>query len=198
MLNKDEIQQYIKEKGLVANYIHLETQLTPNGFDLTVAKVFSFDSQGALDFSNKERNVPDCIEILPQKLDKEDKFGTSTMLSTDGERSRTIGWWELKKGAYKIRTNETVNLPNDLIALAFARTSLLRMGAFTQHGVWDAGFMGKGEFILAVENPEGIRIKQNARIAQLIFLRMNEIGQGYNGIYQKNKDTKNENQGLRD
>ena len=68
--------------------------------------------------------------------------------------------------------------------MAFSRTSLLRMGAFTQHGVWDAGFCGKGEFILCVENPKGIRIKQNARIAQLVFLKINPADKLYQGIYQ--------------
>lgn len=171
MLNQQEIQQYIKEKGLITDYSNLETQLTPNGFDLTVASVFEFDTPGALDFSNKERKVPEGKEILAKKQSPQDKFG----------------WWNLKKGAYKIRTNEVVNLPNDLIALAFSRTSLLRMGAFTQHGVWDAGFKGRSEFVLVVENPQGIKLKQNARIAQLIFLQINEISQGYQGIYQERK-----------
>lgn len=169
MLNRQEIEILIKEKELIVNYIDLDTQLTPNGFDLTVSNVFEFDTQGALDFSNKERMVPQGREIQPEKKDPKDKWG----------------WWDLKKGAYKIKTNETVDLPNDLIAIAFSRTSLLRVGAFTQHGVWDAGFKGKGEFILVVENPKGIRLKQNARIAQLIFERINETSHGYKGIYRE-------------
>lgn len=168
MLNRKEIQQYIKEQNLITDYPDLEIQLTPNGFDLTVAKVFMFDTEGALDFSNKERKLPEGKEILAKKQKSQDKFG----------------WWSLKKGVYKIRTNEVVNLPNNLIALAFSRTSLLRMGAFTQHGVWDVGFRGRSEFILVVENPKGIKLKQNARIAQLIFMRINETDKGYRGIYQ--------------
>jgi deoxycytidine triphosphate deaminase len=146
----------------------LDTQLTPNGFDLTVGAVLEFDTPGSLDFSNKERVVPEGEEIVPQKENPQDKFG----------------WWNLKKGVYKIRTNEVVNLPADLIAIAFSRTSLLRMGAFTQHGVWDAGFKGRSEFILVVDNPKGIKIKQNARIAQIIFFKINETKQSYQGIYQ--------------
>ncbi|MCM8781597.1 MAG: deoxyuridine 5'-triphosphate nucleotidohydrolase [Candidatus Omnitrophica bacterium] len=167
MLNRQEVEGFIKEKGLVDNYIDLKTQLTPNGFDLTVFKVFEFDAAGALDFSNRERIVPEGKEILPHKKNPDEKFG----------------WWDLKKGAYKVKTNEVINLPNDLIAIAFSRTSLLRMGAFTQHGVWDAGFKGKGEFILVVENPQGIRLKQNARIAQLVFQSINETSDGYKGTY---------------
>lgn len=166
--NRNDIERLIKEKNLIEGYINLELQLTPNGFDLTVANVFDFDKPGALDFSNKEREVPEGKEIIPTKKIPEDKFG----------------WWHLKKGSYKVRSNETVNLPYDLVGLAFSRTSLLRMGAFTQHGIWDAGFKGKGEFILVVENPKGLRLKQNARIAQMIFIRINETDKGYRGIYQ--------------
>lgn len=171
MLNKTEIKKLIEQQKLIDGYVNLDVQLTPNGFDLTVGRVFEFNSIGSLDFSNKERVIPEGKELIPQKQRSEDKFG----------------WWDLKKGAYKIRTNETLNLPNDLAGLALSRTSLLRMGAFTQNGVWDAGFAGRGEFILVVESPQGIRIKQNARLIQLIFFRINAT-QGYQGIYKNSKE----------
>lgn len=168
MLNRNQIQQLIKEKKLVGNYIDLEVQLTPNGIDLTVGDISEFDSSGSLDFSNKERKLPTGRPVALQKEKPEDKFG----------------WWDLKKGAYKVITNEVINLPHDLIGVAFSRSSLLRMGAFVENGVWDAGFQGRSEFILVVENPFGIKVKQNARVVQLIFLMINETSQGYQGIYQ--------------
>ena len=168
MLNRHELEELIRKNGLVSDHVDLEKQLTPNGFDMTVAKVYEFDSEGALDFSNKERVVPECRELMPVKKDSADKYG----------------WWDLKKGVYKILTNETVNIPNDLVGIAFTRSSLLRMGAFAQNGVWDAGFRGKSEFVLVVENPFGIRLKQNARVIQLMFTHINEVAQGYQGIYQ--------------
>ena len=168
MLNGHEIAKLIKEKNLVQDYINLDVQLTPNGFDLTVANVFAFNTPGALDFSNKERKIPSLKEVIAKKKNLKDKFG----------------WWHLKQGAYKIRTNEIINLPRDLIALAFSRTSLLRIGAFTQHGVWDAGFRGKSEFILVVNNPKGLKLKENARIAQLVFFKIKKTTKGYQGIYQ--------------
>ena len=66
MLNRQEIAKLIQEKSLVADFIDLETQLTPNGLDLTVAKIFKFAAGGALDFSNKERMLPETKEILPK------------------------------------------------------------------------------------------------------------------------------------
>ncbi len=171
MLNKEEIERLVKEKGIIEGYIDLNTQLTPNGFDLTAANIFGFNNKGQIDFSNKERILPESDEINPRKLSNEEKFG----------------WWDLNKGIYKVKTNEIVNLPNDLIAMAFTRTSLLRMGVFTHHGVWDAGFRGRSEFVLVVDNSYGARIKQNARVVQLVFFRINETKEGYNGVYQHKK-----------
>ncbi len=171
MLNKEELKKLIKETGLVTDYIDLETQLTPNGFDLTAACVFCFKSGGALDFSNKERVIPEAKGVVIRKKNKNDKFG----------------WWNLKKGIYKIVTNEIVSLPKDLIAVSFPRSSLLRMGVFTHTGVWDAGFKGRSEFVLVVENPSGLKLKQNARVVQLIFTKINETAEGYNGIYQNTR-----------
>ena len=169
MLNGREIQRLIAEKALVTDYLNLDIQLTPNGFDFTAGSVFEFTSSGALDFSNKQRVVPEGKQVPLKKSGPEDKFG----------------WWDLKSGAYKIRTNEVVNLPKDLVMLAFPRSSLLRMGAFAQTAVWDAGFKGRSEFILVVGNPKGLRLKQNARIIQATFIRINQTDLSYKGIYQQ-------------
>jgi len=171
MLNREELTRLINEKKLVESFIDLEIQLTPNGIDLTLANIYEFDTKGFLDFSSKERKIPECIELKAKKNNSQDRYG----------------WWDLPKGAYKVKTNEIVNLPNDLIGIAFTRTSLLRMGVSTQHGVWDAGYKGRAEFMLIVENPFGVRLKENARIAQLIFTRINETALGYQGIYQNTK-----------
>jgi dUTP pyrophosphatase len=168
MLNSEEIKRLIERENLITDYLNLDIQLTPNGFDLTAGSVFEFDKAGALDFSNKERKLVEGKELLPQKENPQDKFG----------------WWNLKAGVYKIITNEVVNLPKDLIGIAFSRSSLLRMGAFTSTGVWDAGFRGRSEFILVVGNPKGMKLKQNARVVQLMFTKITETENGYDGIYQ--------------
>ncbi|MFH1772581.1 MAG: deoxyuridine 5'-triphosphate nucleotidohydrolase [Candidatus Omnitrophota bacterium] len=170
MLNRKEIKELIEKENLIQDYINLEIQITPNGFDLTAAKIFKFESKGNLDFSNSERKLSEAKELEPVKNSSGDKYG----------------WWKLSKGSYKVKTNETINMPNTISALALSRTSLLRMGAALSTGVWDAGFKGKSEFMLNVANPEGICIKQNARIAQLVFFKINE-SKGYNGIYQNSK-----------
>lgn len=169
MLNREQIATLIQSRQLISGYIDVDTQLTPNGFDLTVAQVHAFEGAGRLDFSNKERRLPETRQLAPEKHSEQDAFG----------------WWTLSAGAYKIVTNEVVRLPKDHIAMAFPRSSLLRMGAFTQTGVWDAGFQGKSEFILLVTNPRGMQLKQNARVVQLLFVPIAETVNGYDGIYQE-------------
>ncbi len=167
-MNSQELSLLIRKNGLIRGCVDVKTQLTPNGFDLTAGSVFAFVSGGSLDFSNKERVLPREKELKTRKHKKTDAFG----------------WWHLKKGAYKIRTNETLRMPSDCIAIAFPRSSLLRMGVFCHNGVWDAGFCGRSEFLLVVENPLGLKLKQNARVLQLVFLRLTKAKKSYKGIYQ--------------
>jgi len=168
MLNREEIRTLITEKKLVVGFIDLEKQLTPNGFDLSVREVYAFDSSGGLDFSNARRILPVCRAVVAQRTAADDK-----------------GWWELAPGAYKVVTNETVTLPCDMIAFAFPRSSLLRMGAGVQTGVWDAGFSGVSEFLVTVFNQHGVRLQRDARVVQLVFARMTATERGYDGVYQQ-------------
>ncbi len=166
-LNREELRERITEHGLVQDYPHLKTQLTPNGFDLTAGEIHTYAGPGRLDFSNDERELPDTDPLPPEKQDPGDAHG----------------WWELDPGVYKVVANETVDIPNDLMAFTFPRSSLLRMGATIDNAAWEAGFTGQGAFMLDVRNPDGISIKENARVNQIVFVHMDEVGDGYDGIY---------------
>lgn len=155
------------EKGLISEYVHLETQLQPNGFDLTVKEIHRFSGPGKLDFSNSERDIPETEKIDPIKNDEDDDYG----------------WWNLDPGVYKVVMNEKVDIPNNLVGVAFPRSSLLRMGATTENAYWDSGYKGGGAFMLKVENEEGIEIKENARINQIGFIEVDETEKGYSGVY---------------
>lgn len=168
-LNREELREFIEEKGLIQDYIHLETQLTPQGFDLTIDEIHEYKGSGKLDFSNDEREIPDSEPIEPEKKDPEDDYG----------------WWRLEKGTYKVVMNEKVDIPNNLTGYAFPRSSLLRMGVTIENAVWDSGFTGTGSFKISVDNPEGVEIKENARVNQLVFERTTETKEGYSGKYQE-------------
>lgn len=167
VLNREQLKEAI-ENGLIHEYPHLETQLTPNGFDLTAKEIHRYKDAGKLDFSNSEREIPDTEPIEPEKKDEEDDYG----------------WWNLEPGVYKIVTNEIVDIPEDLVAFAFPRSSLLRMGCTIDNGVWDGGYNGRSEFMLTVQNSEGVEIKENARVNHIVFMHMDETEEGYDGLYQ--------------
>lgn len=169
ILNKQQLREAIEEENLIQDYIDLETQLTPQGFDLTAGEIHSFKGHGSLDFSNSEREIPETEKVEPVKKDEEDDYG----------------WWKLEPGAYKVVMNETVDIPEHLTAFAYPRSSLLRMGCSIENAVWDAGYTGTGSFLLVVENDQGVDIKQNARVNQLVFHRIDETEDGYSGRYHE-------------
>lgn len=156
MLIDKEIKELIEKQNLITNYVDLDIQLQPTGFDLTIGKMFEFKGAGTIDFTNEHRQLPQYIDF-------------------------TADWCLLKSGGYLIETNETLNMPKTLTALMLPRSTLLRCGASFQTAVIDSGFSGKLRALLTVYN--GIIFKKNARIAQIVFFEHNEPDRYYSGIY---------------
>ena len=173
-LNREEITHLLGgSPPLIEGYVALESQLQPNGFDLSLREVARFtthchserseESSPQLGASNTDRVLP---ETEPLPFDSE-------------------GWLELPQGAYLITFNEVVNLPRDLMALGRPRSSLLRSGVALHTAVWDAGYRGRSQSLLTVHHPDGFRLQRNARLAQLVFFRLaTPPEQGYRGQYQ--------------
>jgi dUTP pyrophosphatase len=141
----------------------IDEQFQPAGVDLSVESVWAFEGAGAIDLDNKKRKLP-----AYKKLE----------FAADGALT-------LPPGAYKIIFNETVAIPIDCAALARSRSSLLRMGASVQTALWDPGYAGRSEALLVVHNPAGLTLHVHARVAQLVFIRLEAAsGQVYSGQYQ--------------
>jgi dUTP pyrophosphatase len=163
ILAKSEIQQLLKQKPpLIEGWIDLEQQLQPNGIDLTLREVALLQSAGKIAVENSQRLVS---ELAP--------------LVFDG-----MGFIDLMPGAYLITYNEIVHLPRNIMALATPRSSLLRCGVMIDTAVWDAGYSGRSQSLMVVYNPQGFRVERNARIVQLVFLRLTQETEGYHGAYQ--------------
>lgn len=164
ILSREEILERIEGvKPLVKGYINLKRQLQPAGFEFTVNELAAFSSAGVVDFSNRHRRLP---EVRSLKLSR---------------RRSTL----LPAGSYVVRYNETVSLPLDLLSLILPRSSLMRSGAILYTAVWDPGYIGQGQGLLCVYNPHGIHMYRDARIGQVIFMRLSaSVKEGYRGIYQ--------------
>jgi dUTP pyrophosphatase len=165
MLNDKILRKLIEEQDLVTEYLDLDKQLQPSGFDLSMESVEEFMGGGAVDFSNKERVIAETRTVEP-----------------DGD-----GWIHLKKGVYKVIYNEVVKMPLNVAAIARTRSTLLRNGAEVGTAVWDPGYEGRSSSMLTVHNPHGLRLKKGARVAQLIFFETGDVEKGYSGVYQKER-----------
>ena len=163
VLSQQDIRRLLKKKPpLIEGCIDLEQQMQPNGIDLTLREVALPQSSGRIAAEDSQRLVSDLAPLV-----------------FDG-----LGFIDLVPGAYIITYNEIVHLPKNIMALARPRSSLLRCGVTVNTAVWDAGYSGRSQSLMVVYNPQGFRLQRNARIAQLIFLRLSQKTEGYQGVYQ--------------
>src|SRR5262249_53668900 len=122
---------------LLRDLADADTQVQPPGVDLRLESVWRFLSAGAL-----RRDRPGApTRALPER----------EPLAFDAD-----GALHLAPGAYLVRFVEVVHLPDDVMALARPRSSLLRCGAALHTAVGDAGYAGRSEALLSVGNPHGL------------------------------------------
>jgi dUTP pyrophosphatase len=163
VLSRQDIRRLLKEKPpLIEGYIDIEEQVQPNGVDLTLRDIALIQSPGVIAAANDQRQLSSLAPLV-----------------FDG-----LGFIDLVPGAYIITYNEVVHLPQDIMALGRPRSSLLRCGVTVGTAVWDAGYEGRSQSLLVVYNPQGFRLQKNARVMQLVFMRLSSKTEGYQGTYQ--------------
>jgi len=142
------------------------SQFQPCGIDITLKEVYRFKEAGLIDFDNKERKIS---QVEPVQFD------------SGAEADRVL----LKPGAYKVIFNEYVRIPKNVAGLCLPRSSLLRCGVTLECAVWDPGYEGRSEALLVVRNEHGAVFKKNAKIGQMIFIRLAEDASTlYEGQYK--------------
>ena len=162
-LDRESIGDLVLGKPpLIEEYISLDEQLQPNGFDLTLRDVQNMTSAGSMG------DTPDQRELA----------------GTDPVPFGVDGWLDLRPGPYLLTFNEIINLPLNLTALGFPRSSLLRSGVSIHTAVGDAGYRGRPQALMVVHNPAGYRVRRNARLWQLVFFQLaRTVSQGYQGRF---------------
>jgi deoxycytidine triphosphate deaminase len=158
-LGSSELKRRILEERLLENCSIENVQGA--GYDLKIEKLFLVDGPGFL--GTEERRLPELREVeeLTFKL-APDKY-------------------------YLCLTRESVNMPEDLIAFILPRSTLFRCGVSLRTAVVDPGY--KGALTLGIKN-EGARefkLKQGARIAQIVFSEVKGDAAKYRGKYQGGK-----------
>lgn len=164
VLSREQIQALVQcdDHPLLSDFVDLESQVQPNGVDLTLREISRHDGQGAIGQDSAERVLPE-LQSVP--FDEE-------------------GWALLESGTYHILYNEVVDLPDTLMAFGRPRSSLNRCGVTIHTAVWDAGYTGRSTSMMVVSNPAGFRVQRNSRVMQLVFVGMSEAtAEGYRGRY---------------
>ena len=163
VLSREELRAALSWQPPLVEGVDAAIQLQANGIDLRVERVQRLTSPALLGAADAVREPAAREDVAPD----------------------ADGWWVLGQGPYVIGYAERVNLPVDLMALARPRSTLLRSGVAIHTAVWDAGYSGRGEGLLAVLNPRGYRLQRGARVAQLVFFRLSSAtGEPYRGRYQ--------------
>lgn len=164
VLSREQLGALItrSDRPLLSEYVDLESQLQPNGVDVTLREVSRFVGAGTVGERSEDRELPE-LEAL---------------------RFDDDGWIRLDPGVYHIVYNEIVDIPASLMALGRPRSSLGRGGVTIHTAVWDAGYRGRSTSLLAVLNMDGFRVQRNARVMQLVFFGLGTATvAGYTGRY---------------
>lgn len=85
--------------------------------------------------------------------------------------------------SFNVLFNEKIELPIDIFALIYQRSSYSRKGIFTTTGVYDPSY--KGSLGCTLYNLSGgpIKIEKNTRVAQIVCFKADSAS-AYSGQYQ--------------
>ncbi|OGM27235.1 hypothetical protein A2962_01855 [Candidatus Woesebacteria bacterium RIFCSPLOWO2_01_FULL_39_61] len=155
----------VKEGKLVENLSERELQNPEGaGFDLRIGEIYQTKGKGFLGIL--ERETP-----------------KATVMASYNERK--IQKISLKPGEYYLmRTIETVNLPDDLIAYPQSRGTLHRSGVLLLCNQVNPGYCGQLTFGLANLGNNIMEIEMGARVAHIIFEKVEGGGSSYRGQWQ--------------
>lgn len=137
-----------------SSIIHEDTQLHDQHLDLTVAEVHQLSEAGTLDFGGSEFTKAGTEPIDPDKRNPIDDYG----------------WWDLKIDTYKAVFNESVQVPENSIAMITPHSHAEKAGL-----IINTLFISPKDDLNSLEMyfhvpVAGCKIKENARIATLRFL----------------------------
>ncbi len=161
VVDRQTLLELIAHQKLVTSMIDPAKQISPNGVELTLHKIYQFTEAGTVDFSNEERHIPKCKVLSARE-----------------------GQYILRPDTYLVTYNETLCIPKNMIAIGRPRSSLLRSGVTIESAVWDAGYEGRSRGLLTIYNPHGFILKTNARLLHLVFFQLLQETQSYSGTYQ--------------
>lgn len=155
-LGSAEILRWAKEFSLIEGFAKESVQ--GSGIDLRIDKLFELG--GGASLGKKERVLPGTRELPGEKF-------------------------VLKpKSYYLCLTAEKVNMPDNLVAFILPRSTLFRSGISLKSAVVDPGYKGALTMGLMNETDHEFELERGARIAQIVFSKVDGDTSRYEGKYQ--------------
>lgn len=140
------------------------------GFDLRLSTVHALYGRGALLVDT--RKTPKAMQ-----LDHD----------SDGVFSLKPKKW------YLVTTVETMNLPKNMAAVVFPRSTLFRSGVELHTSITPPGYEGALTFGLSVSHEDGFLIEKGARFCHLVLFEVQEGSTNYRGQWNRGRiDSPNE------
>ncbi len=156
-LGHDEILDRIRDEDLLENVD--EENIQGAGVDLRIDELYSLISEGFI--GKSKRTIPEN-----KKLD-------NFILRPNG--------------FYLFKTVEKINMPSDLVAFMFPRSTLFRCGISLRTAVIDPGYKGELTVGLFNESEREVKLEKHARVAQLVLANVSGGTKLYEGRYQGGK-----------
>lgn len=170
LLGISEIQKLVKEKNLVENLSEREiTNPEGSGYDLRVGSVFSISGKTYVGL--EKRSSVESTLVAKYDPNKVERF-------------------TIKPNEYfLIQTVEKLNLPDDIVAVFYPRSTLYRSGVMIFSGQGNPGYCGEPTFGIKNMGPCDFEFDLGARLAHVHFHQIQGSANSYRGQWQGGRVT---------
>lgn len=177
ILGVKKLLELVKNKKLVESLAERElTNPEGAGFDLRVGELYNISGKGFL--GTKERETPE-MELVAQ-------YQEGKIVKAELE----------PKTYYALKTIESVNMPQDLLAIMTPRSTLFRSGVYIFGGQVPPGY--KGGLTMGIYNFRDVsfELEMGSRVVHIMFFQVEGESNLYRGQWQGGRVTteKRENQ----
>ena len=170
VLGVDKLLGLVEKEKLVENLCERElTNPEGTGFDLCLGKVHKVTGRGFMGLT--ERDSAKSELLLEYSLDK-----VQSLVIKPGE-------------SFLVTTNEKVNLPDDLTANMWLRSTLYRTGLILSGGNIAPGYSGELSFMLFNAGQAEMEIELGARIVHIMFFQVDGKTNAYRGQWNGGRIT---------
>lgn len=170
VLGVEELLKLVKEKEIVKNLSERELKNPEGaGFDLRIGELYEVQGGGFLGI--EERETPEMK--LVAKYEKKENLKIEIKPHT----------------YYTLKTVESVNMPDDLLAIMTPRSTLFRSGIYIFGGQTPPGYKGGLTMGLYNFRNEKFYLEMGARVVHIMFFEVKGKSNLYRGQWQGGRVT---------